>query len=291
MLFSLTGFYFLYKKNKQIFWSISLYFIISFYIIASWTEWWYGAGFSIRPLISTYPVLAICLGYFLQSVNNSKRIIKYSAGILILFFIFLNQFQWWQYKNYILDPYRTNKAYYRATFLKTNVTSSDKALLMVYRDFTGKMEFTDPENYQESILVNNNFEAKSEKNIRTEKNNSFYTFSQDQEYFPIFESPYRNLTLKDHVWIKASFNIRFQKEFSDPLPCLVLTMERKEGSYGYYAPEIKTDSISRDWKKFEVSYLTPEIRNTEDHIKCYIWKRGKCIFDIDNLKIEVYQVK
>lgn len=291
MIFSLIGFYFLYKKNRQIFYACAVYFLVSFYIIASWTEWWYGAGFSTRPLISTYPILAICLGYFILYINQRKLIIKLLFGIIASFFVFLNQFQWWQYKNYILDPYRTTKDYYWATFLKTNVTESDRDLLMVYRDFSGKMDFTEEYKYQKMLILTNDFEEESNKGNQTENNNNFYRLNEDQEYFPVLETQYNELTQKDHIWIKVSMDIRFPKDFEGTLPCIVNTMERKIWSYGYHATDIKLDSVPNHWRRIEVMYITPEIRSGKDRVKCYIWKRGKSTFDIDNIKLEIFKRK
>lgn len=62
-------------------------------------------------------------------------------------FIFLNQFQWWQLRNYILDPYRTTKAYYWSIFLKTKPDASTAKLKRVERDFSGGFEFKNREEY------------------------------------------------------------------------------------------------------------------------------------------------
>jgi hypothetical protein len=291
MIFSLIGFYFLYKKNRQIFFACSVYFLVSFYIISSWTEWWYGAAFSTRPLIATYPILAICLGYFILYINQSKLILKIVFGLIASFFIFLNQFQWWQYRNYILDPYRTTKEYYWATFLKTKVNESDKELLLVYRDFTGKMEFTEQNKYNNSQLLSSDFEQVNEKGNQMENNNSFYRLTKDQEFYPILEKKYKELTQKDHVWIKVSMDIRFPNDFEGSLPCIVNSMERKIWPYGYHATEIKLDSLPNHWRRIEEMYITPEIRSGNDRFKIYIWKRGKSVFDIDNLKVEVFEKK
>ena len=291
MIFSLIGFYFLYKNNKQIFYACIVYFLVSFYIIASWTEWWYGAAFSSRPLITTYPILSICLGYFLLYIQKSNLYVKIAFSVIAIFFFFLNQFQWWQYKNYILDPYRMTKEYYWVTFLKTNVSGSDRELLMINRDFTGKMEFKDKEKYQEAILFSEDFEGAGNKGNQIENNNNYYKLKEDQEYFSIFESSYNELTQKDHIWIRASMDIRFPIDFKGSLPCIVMSMERKIWSYGYFASDIKQDSVSNKWRHIEVMYLTPEIRSNTDKFKCYLWKRGKSVFDIDNLKLEIYKRK
>jgi hypothetical protein len=70
---------------------------------------------------------------------------------------------------------------------------------------------------------------------------------------------------------------------------MVMTMEHKGGTYGYFAPDIPNDTANKQWHKYELEYLSPEIRNTKDIWKCYIWKRGKSTFDIDNFKIEIYE--
>ncbi|MHB8258651.1 MAG: hypothetical protein ACYDCN_00605 [Bacteroidia bacterium] len=290
MAFSLIGFYFLYKKNKQLFFASAIYFLVCFYIISSWTEWWYGSAYSIRPLIATYPILGICLGYFLQFINKSNTVVKVIISQIILFFVFLNQFQWWQYKNYILDPYRTTKEYYWATFLKTYNTDDDWKLKSVYRDFEGKKEFSDKDRYQKTLLISENFEE-DDKGNQVENDNHFHRFNEGDEFFSLIETPYEELTQKDHVWIKVSMDIRFPENFQGQKPRFVNTMLRKVWFYGYSDTEIKSDSIPNHWRRVEEYYLTPEIRSTKDIFKSYIWNPGKRGLDIDNIKLEVYKRK
>ncbi len=292
MLFAVTGFYFFYKNNKPVFYAVLFYFLISFYIICCWTYWYYGAAFSCRPVITSYPLLAICLGYFLLFVQKQSTFIKSLFTLSVMFFIFLNQFQWMQLKNYILDPYRTTKEYYWAAFLKTSVSESDHALLSVNRDFTGQQKFENKTKYSVTLLKQDTFDTTKDKNVQTDTaRNPFYRALPDEEFCITNQYLFKELTLKDHVWIKASMDIRFPIDFQGAPPCMVMTMEHKGGSYGYFAPEIKTDSANGRWHKYELEYLTPEVRNVKDTWKCYIWKRGKSTFDIDNFKIEIYEPK
>lgn len=291
MGFSLIGFYFLYKQNKKMFYALIVYFTISLFIISSWSEWWYGAGFSTRPMIATYPVLAICLGYFLMQIARARTVVKFIFGMVAIFFVFLNQFQWWQYKNYILDPYRTTKEYYWATFLKTDVTDKDKESLLVYRDFTGKMELVEEYKYQKTFLILEDFEESSSRGNEEEEGNSFHHMTEDQEFLPILETSYNELTRKDHVWLRVSMDIRFPPGFEGSLPCIVNTMERENGSYGYTSQEIGGDSLSTEWRRVEVMYITPEIRDVKDRLKCYIWKKDKSTVDVDNIKVELFKRK
>ncbi len=289
MIFSVIGFYFLYKNNRPIFYSCAVYFFVSFYIISSWSEWWYGAGFSIRPLISTYPVLAICLGYFLLYLSKKSFVIKTTFATVAVLFLLLNQFQWWQLKNWILDPYRTTKEYYWATFLKTSVTESDQKLLSVYRDFSGKMEFTEEHLYQKIPLVNINFDEADTLGNQIEGANHFYRFKEDQDFFQIMKKSYREITSTDHLWIKMSMDVRYPENFEGILPSLVNSMSRKNGLYGYSAREISTDSLPNNWKRIEFIWITPQIRSTKDFVNCDIWKRGKSVFDVDNITVDAYK--
>lgn len=290
MIFTLVGFYFMYKKNRKIFLASIAYFLISFWIISSWTEWWYGAAYSGRPMITLYPVLAISLGYFIEYLKETKLIAKIGLTVIILFFIFLNQFQWWQLKHYILDPYRTTKEYYWKTFLKTRVTEEDRNTMLIYRDFTGKMEMKNPDAYQQWTVLQDDFSKAGQENIAAEEDNTYFRFKENQEFYLFFETPYEELTSKDHAWLKATIDVRYPENFNGPLPCFVMTMERKEGCYRYYGPEMKTDSANH-WYRLEYVYLTPEIRSTKDRFKCYIWNRSKMPFDIDNIQIKLFKEK
>jgi hypothetical protein len=292
MVFSLIGFYYLFRDNKRIFLAFFGYWIVAFYIVVSWSEWWYGAAYSNRALITTYPVLAVSLGYLLQEIRQKKLIIRIFLSLFILLFIFLNQFQWWQLKNYILDPYRTTKAFYWATFLKTSVSEEDKKLLMVERDSRGIFNFTDSENYDQKLLFLETFDGKQDIHSRTEiDGNSYYQLLPNQEYSITYSCKFNELTKKDHVWIRAMVDIRYPQDFDGSFPCLVLTMEYKGRSYGYFAPELKVDSLNTSWKRYQFDYLTPEIRTKKDIFKCYVWKRGNKSFDIDNLKLELFEKK
>jgi hypothetical protein len=292
MIFPLIGFIFLYKENRNIFYPILIFFLLSFWLISSWTEWWYGASYSIRPLVTQYPLLSIPFGYLLIDIGARKRYLKFITGIIFMFFVFLNQFQWWQLRNYILDPYRTTKEYYWATFLKTKVDARTRELLSVYRDFSGNYEFSNPGDYVGSTLMEMNFEDEKGENIILDTNgNSFYRFSEDQYFKTIFEKPYKEISKDYHFWIRARIEARFPDNFEGTYPCLVTTMNRKEGVYAYFAKELQPEPENTDWNTFWLEYLTPEIRNRSDFFQCYVWKRGEKGFDIDNVMLEIYEEK
>jgi len=292
MIFYLLGFPLLLNNNKNIFFAISIYFLSSFYIISSWSEWWYGAGFSNRPLIAVYPLLAISFGYLLTFLQKKGLRVKIGFAVIIFTLTFLNQFQWWQMKNYIIDPYRTTKAYYWASFFNTSIVHEDKKLLLIERNFTGDMNFDNRESYQliqDSLIA---FEDINSVNKNEESLNSNYlTVAEDETYILSKEVQYKTLTANDHIYIVISFDLKYTENIDNISPYMVFTMNRKEGNYGYYSPEIKIDSLNTNWKHYSFEYLTPPIRDHEDRLKYYIWKRGKKSFDIDNFHVEIFEKK
>jgi hypothetical protein len=291
MFFSLSGFYYLYQEKRNIFFAIFTYFILSFYIITSWSEWWYGAAYSLRPMITMYPLLGVTLGYFLTAAQNYRQSIKVFLFSLIIVLIAINQFQWWQFRSYLIDPYRTTKESYWSVFLKTNPDPSFKNKLLVERDFTGGFNFNNKENYIKNTMGFMTFDEDNSEQILTDSSGRYYRMKSDQEYSKTFEYKFRQLTNKDHAWLEASLDIRFAENFKEPYPLLVMSMEHKGKIYGYHSFEIKPDSVYSRWSNIKSMYLTPEIRDIDNVFKAYIWKRGTQQFDIDNFRLDVFEHK
>lgn len=274
MIFALPGLVILFKRNRKIFFGILIPFIISFYIIASWTEYWYGAGFSNRPVITLYSLLVIPLGYFLLWLSEQKKPFKVVTWSVLSILTLLNQFQWWQLRNHILDPYRTTKEYYWAVFLKTEVQPEDKKLMLVNRDFSGVQVLSNPEDYRTKKFID-------ERNLKMIND-------QDQPLEYTFEHniPYESLTERDHCWIQYTFEYKIGDSSADILLCTM--MNRENGSYAadYYKVE---PNNNQEWQLFDRSYLTPEIRSTKDELKFFLWNRSGSPVEIRNFKAYIYE--
>lgn len=296
MVFSLIGFFFLYKKNKGLFFPIFSYSILAFYIIASWTEWWYGASFSIRPMITLYPLFAIAMASLFEYLKDRTVVIKSVVGLLVVFFMLLNLFQTWQLNKYILDPYRTNKNYYFAIFGKTKITEAEGNLLSA--DFSGGgnakfpgesyfrhknigfYNFDEYGDYYSSHLVSDSLKG------RVLKMDSTYNFS------PEISLTYESMTSKEYVWIFAEADVFIPYGYKEELPLLVMTFERREGSYFYHSYGIDTTIYKPgSWGKIKAQLMTNDVRSKHDKFKIYIWQRGKMPVYIDNLKADLFEPK
>lgn len=278
MIFALIGFYFLWKYNRKIFPTIFITFLICFYVVASWSEWWYGAGFSLRPMITYYPLLLIPMGYLIIQIEaQNKFMIKGTVFSLFAFCIFLNQFQWWQLKNGILEPYRTTKEYYWATFFKTSATDDDKKHLLVNREIWGKTAFVNREEYRSKMIMNQKFDDLPK---------GFLVSDVSQEFALSTRINYENITQKDHVWISMRFKYLASYEAKTSLALMV---DREEGPYGYMT--FPLDSCDGKWHEMTLEYLTPEIRNVKDEFKFDFWKEKPSTLYVDNFELTIYEKK
>ncbi len=86
MFFIIPGAVICFKKNKPLFWAITIYFLLNLYIISSWWCWWYGGSFGMRTLIDCYGLMAIFICFFIDYILKKKKVV---VGIFLLIFIFL----------------------------------------------------------------------------------------------------------------------------------------------------------------------------------------------------------
>lgn len=127
MIFSICGFIFLYKKNKELFYPILLYFLLNSYLICTWWDWAFGGSFGMRALVQVLAVLIIPFACFIQWIfeKNTTILLKLSTYLIISFFCFLNVFQSNLYKHGIINYDGMTKEAYWFTFLKKTYSKDD----------------------------------------------------------------------------------------------------------------------------------------------------------------------
>ena len=112
MALAIIGIPILFKKLKDFALPISIFFFLNIWVIFSWWTWWYGASFSSRPMIDSYPILAIPLALIVSYLLKKKWMAIISIGIIV-FFVRLNIFQTNQYRSTLLHyDSMTKEAYW-----------------------------------------------------------------------------------------------------------------------------------------------------------------------------------
>lgn len=120
MGFALGGLFTLKHYAKDFLPSIASFLALFLFVVFSWWCWWYGGSFGSRPMIDIYGILAIPLAAFLSVILRSAWWKKGSIAIIILFLVYLNQFQMNQYRTSLLHWDSMTPQAYHAIFLKKN---------------------------------------------------------------------------------------------------------------------------------------------------------------------------
>lgn len=114
----LLGFYFLWKKNRALVPTLASFMILMIYCVFSWSQWWYGGGFSCRPLVETYPVLALPFAAIIEHFARSSALKKVTFFTICSLLIILNIFQTYQYSMGLIHWSRMTKEFYWKVFGK-----------------------------------------------------------------------------------------------------------------------------------------------------------------------------
>jgi hypothetical protein len=292
MILALAGFYFIYKRNRQIFFPLFIYFIVNLYLVSSWSCWWYAQSFSQRALIPSYPVLAIALGYFFVWLNERRKTASFSVYFLIIIFIYLNLFQTWQFHHGIIHADRMTKSYYFRVFGRTFVSEDDKKLLLVNRSFSGIESFENEEEYNFKTLEKLDFETALKKDS-TQAYSGEYSFRLDtcKIYSPAIEYSYQVITKQDHAWIRVTAMVYPTDDIISHPFSLVVHFNHNAYPYKYKTFDSEQMSLELNaWNKISFDYLTPEVRNKSDRLKIYLWLRGNQKVFIDDLEVAVYEM-
>lgn len=97
MIFAVIGIGLLYKYKKDFFWPVLVYFLVSWYIISSWWDWWYGGSLGLRPFIDSYGVYSIGLATFLTWLLKRTWLLR---TLLLVVFLLATMISGWHFQRY-----------------------------------------------------------------------------------------------------------------------------------------------------------------------------------------------
>jgi hypothetical protein len=118
LIFAVPGLFVLFRQSKYRFFVLTIFLIVIIYCVSSWWSWWYGMSYGQRAFIDYFAVFALLMALFYERLR--KKTIRIVVVTLMLIFIILNQFQDWQYRNYILHWDMMTARKYVAVFLQTS---------------------------------------------------------------------------------------------------------------------------------------------------------------------------
>ena len=297
MVFILPGFILLFRKNRAVFLSILLFFIIHVLLVSSWPTWWYGGSFGQRTMMESYLLLAFPLAALVKSLQRSNGFTKLLFSFILVFFIVLNLFQTWQYIKVILPPTGITKQYYWSVFGSMSVKEKDQFLLESDSSLAPEQLINIDKYAQKSIInhtfepINGNLPWPCSKAFAHHGESSFRLDSLCR-FSSGLTDKFRNITQKEFAWLRATGNVYFTGDSRELNCCLVMTFLRKGKPHKYKMLTLESLSLkSSQWNTVTMDYLSPPDIFPNDTLQVYFWYRGNNEVYIDDLEISLFEPK
>jgi hypothetical protein len=131
LIFAFLGFIVMWKKRRELFYAIVLFFLINSYLLSCWWDYGFGGGLGNRALVQSYSSLLIPFALFFDFILTFSRkpLIRYSfLAIMIVVvagLIQLNLLMVRQYKATIIHWVGMNQRTYWFVFGKEKFTQKD----------------------------------------------------------------------------------------------------------------------------------------------------------------------
>ncbi len=265
-----------YKKDRIMI-AVLIYVVLFIYISSSWTNWWYGGGFSQRAMVQSYVLLSLPLAGLVDYTFFKRGRLHLVLGILISFFFVLSIWQTFQYKNRVLTGETVTPRYYFASFFDLHPNPKHQHLLAFdLYDWVINSDHSLPDGYvltQSKTLDVDNAESSLE----------------GREFFTGFNMRYKDISDKEFCFIK--FTAVFAGEMVPRGASLVINFDHK-GTYGYsreLIDSLENSTLINNQYSASLIYLTPNLRSTSDKFTAYLWNSEKSSGKLVRFKLEVYE--
>jgi len=290
------GLWFVYKNFKNWRLSIISFSLINFFIISSWTCWWYSESFGQRAVIPMYSVWALgfaaLTNYFLK-FTNYKRIIYVFC---LVFFLILNLFQTWQVKKGILPVNQLSRDYYLSVFGQCKGPDDTQKSLLLTADFPGLRSEIDS-----SFLHNSEREfiySTFTNNVGSNQlENSIFRLDSQilnpaSPYSKSISIPNNYLNNADFKMIKITAWVGTSKITDHVKFGIVAHRVTKGKIYGWHISPTPVDLFKeKQFHKLTYWYMVSEVQRNEDVFKTYVWNLNEQELIVYGLEAEVYAPK
>ncbi len=124
-VFFVAGLFF--TRHYAFRWAVLVFCLLNIWIVIAWEDWRYGATYSTRAMVQSYPVFALPLAAMIARVRTRvPRLGMYAIGAYL---IGVNLFQTFQYNSTILHYDDMNRQYYSRIYLNPSPSPLDMSLL------------------------------------------------------------------------------------------------------------------------------------------------------------------
>lgn len=123
MLIAVAAIFFMHRSIRKIQLLYVLFVTVFVYVTFSWWCWWYGGGYSARPMIDIYAIMALPLATVVHRGVNAGKWLRWLTLIFVLMFVAHGYFQTIQYKNGAIHYDSNTKQSYWDSFLRSKPSS------------------------------------------------------------------------------------------------------------------------------------------------------------------------
>ncbi len=296
MIFCFAGFYFLWKRKREVFWSIALLTVLHTWVIFSWECWWYAACFSQRGAIDMYAALTIPLGFLIVATWEKAVWVKITVASLLGFCLVLSVFQTWQYNHGIIHTERMSEAYYWRVFGKTAVTAEDLNFLEVDhwpqpRVMPENAGLVCVDDYLYTFESDSSFTHESIVDSIAYRGTRSYLIRPPAEFGVKREVNFYGGT-NEYQWVRASVWMRMDTALKPGMIPPMLCVSYDAGGRSLKWEATAFDSIGYvpgEWQKVVCEVMSPISLYRDDKWIVQIWHPSKTAVYMDDFRIEVFE--
>lgn len=283
---ALFGFLPLFRKSPWQFTWLLVILLLLVYVFSSWHPWWYGAGFSYRPMVDYLCYFGILMAFV---ARFKSMILKLGLGLLMVLAVPLNIVQTYQYNNYILHINEMDKEKYWEVFLITDQRFSgyiwkEKDLLKNRTVLSEKVFYNDFDRHQ-------GWEVDDHLAEKPSFNGKACQVGNKDAYAGTFSERTGNLLEPDAKYV-IRIGLQAHIENKDSQTRIVMTVDDSAGQNYYWSSHYLFTEIREvgKWKHASFDFEVPEIQSPADVMKIFLWNKGEDITYFDEVKIQVAQI-
>lgn len=264
----LFGLISVYKQNKFLFYSTTIFLLGLFYFLSAYSAYTYFDGLGIRVLVDYYGIFAFLGAKLFMSVE-AEKLLLIGVLTLALFFSIMSLVYSYQSKKEILLHSGMTRKQWQYVFLKT-----DK----LYQHCLGGSHDLTPYSKQEPKLL-------------LEKNAETVPFDYSQKDFGLLISFDSIGFTSNRVQVKINLSRKekFVNASKDAMICIALEDSLKHNKVytQFKLNEIPASDCCQESEYFYQSNVFGDFR-PHDRLSIYVWNINKQAFYINKLSTQVY---
>jgi hypothetical protein len=279
---AMFGFIGLYKRSRIQFYSLLAFLLLFVYILSCWWAWYFASKCGQRSFIDIYVVVGLLLMFLYDAIPGmaGRRVL---SGVIILF-IGLNIFQFWQHTRWIYPPVTITGEIYRDALFslhqKARVYLPNDGIELI-KSFENDMESDKGITWMNPITRNDTLPHQGKWSSRTNLKIP-YSVGLEVKLDTLFTT--MNRVVRVRAWV-------FSKKIT-PESSLVVDFQKEGKSVSYNAFLLEKFAPADEWTEVESAFYVPDDIPDKGSVKIYFYNPSKHYnFYVDDLRVDFISLK